>query len=96
LVFDLTRAETHEHLKGWINETKKYTANPHIVVVGSKSDLESRRKVSQEAGEGYASEIRAPYVEASAKEGKNVEKLFSTMATDLMNDSDIKRRQKQS
>jgi small GTP-binding protein len=92
LAFDLTRLETYEHLNGWINETKKHTTNPHIVVVGSKSDLELQRKVKQGAGEAYASEIHAPYIEASAKEGKNVEKVFAVLANDLMSDSEISQR----
>ena len=96
LVFDLTRRETYDHLNGWIGETTKYTANPHVVVVGSKSDLEHQRKVTQKVGAEYASGIRAPYIEASAKEGKNVERLFTMLATDLVSDSEITQRQKKS
>lgn len=94
LAFDLTRPETYEHLNGWINETKKYVPKPHIIVVGSKSDLERQRKVTQKVGEAYASGINAPYIETSAKEDKNVEKLFTTLATDLVNDTEISQRQK--
>ncbi|WXG44736.1 MAG: Rab family GTPase [Promethearchaeati archaeon SRVP18_Atabeyarchaeia-1] len=94
LVFDLTRPETYEHLDGWINETKKYTINPHTIVVGSKSDLQHQRKVGEKAGTAYASKINAPYMETSAKDGKNVEKVFTTLATELLNDPTISQEQK--
>lgn len=87
LVFDLTRPETYEHLEGWINESKKYTVNPHTIVVGSKSDLERQRKITQKAGAAYASKINASYIETSAKEGRNTEKVFTTLAINLLKDS---------
>ncbi len=87
LMFDLTRSQTFEHLDDWINEAKKYTRSPQVILAGSKCDLERERKISQEYGEEYASKIKAPYLETSAKDGKNVEKLFDMLAQMLLEDS---------
>jgi small GTP-binding protein len=87
LMFDLTRSETFEHLDGWINEAKKYTRSPQVILAGSKCDLERDRKVSLNHGEAYASKIKAPYLETSAKDGKNVEKVFAMLAEMLLEDS---------
>jgi small GTP-binding protein len=87
LMFDLTRSETFEHLDGWINEVMKYTKTPRIIVAGSKSDLENDRKVTLKSAEEYASKIDAPYFETSAKDGKNVEKVFSLMADLIVKNS---------
>jgi small GTP-binding protein len=87
LVFDLTRPETLEHLESWVNEAVKYTRTPKIVVAGSKFDLEHDRKVLQKTGEEYASKVNGKYLETSAKDGKNVEKLFTVLTDLLMKDS---------
>jgi small GTP-binding protein len=87
LMFDLTRSETFEHLDGWFNEAMKYTRSPKVILAGSKCDLERDRKISQKYGETYASKIKAPYFETSAKDGKNVEKLFDMLAEMLLEDS---------
>lgn len=87
LMFDLTRSETFANLDGWISEVMKYTKTPRIIVAGSKSDLEHDRKVSLKSAEEYASKIGAPYFETSAKDGKNVEKVFALMADVLVKDS---------
>jgi len=87
LMFDLTRSGTFEHLNGWINEAMKYTKTPRIIIAGSKCDLQHERKVLQKSGEEYASKMNAPYLETSAKDGKNVEKVFATLANLLVKDS---------
>jgi small GTP-binding protein len=84
LVFDLTRSGTFDHLDGWLSEAMKYTKSPRIIVSGSKCDLEHDRKVLQTSGEQFASKIRAPYFETSAKDGKNVEKVFTLLANALV------------
>ncbi|WXG47365.1 MAG: GTP-binding protein [Candidatus Atabeyarchaeum deiterrae] len=84
LVFDLTRPETYSHLDGWVEEIRKNTSKPEIIVIGNKSDLEVDRKVSRKSGEAYASKVNGSYLETSAKGGNNVEKTFSDLADRLV------------
>ena len=57
-------------------------ANPNtvIMVIGNKSDLESKRQVSREEGEQFAKENGLFFLEASAKSAENVEEAFQTTA----------------
>jgi small GTP-binding protein len=84
LVYDLTRPETFHHLDGWLNETKRYSSNPEIILIANKSDLEANRKINQKSGEEYASKINAPYLETSAKDGNNVPETFAILADRLV------------
>jgi len=84
LVYDLTRSETFQHLDGWLSETKRYSPKPEVVLIGNKSDLEARRRIPHRAGEEYASKIRAPFLETSAKDGSNVAEAFATLADKLV------------
>jgi len=84
LVYDLTRSETFQHLDGWLSETKRYSPKPEVVLIGNKSDLETKRRIPQRAGEEYASKIRAPFLETSAKDGSNVAEAFATLADKLV------------
>lgn len=47
-----------------------------IILVGNKSDLQSDRRVSHEQGKKLAEEMKAVFLETSAKENQNVEEIF--------------------
>jgi small GTP-binding protein len=84
LVYDLTRPETFQHLGGWLNETKRYSSHPEIILIANKSDLGGKRKIDARLGEEYASKINAPYLETSAKDGSNVSETFAVLADRLV------------
>ena len=52
-------------------------------MAGQKSDLEGRREVSQEEAEKWARDNDLPFLETSAKNDFNVEKIFSKLAVDI-------------
>ena len=54
-----------------------------IALAGQKSDLEGRREVSQEEAETWARQNDLPFLETSAKNDFNVEKIFSKLAVDI-------------
>lgn len=51
-------------------------SNVPIILVGNKSDLQSDRRVSSEEGRKLAEEMKAVFLETSAKENQNVEEIF--------------------
>ena len=62
----------------WYKEIKA-NSNPDIkiILVGNKSDLEDKRKVSNELVQKFIKDFEIDlYFETSAKSGENVEKLF--------------------
>ncbi|MBS7248029.1 MAG: Rab family GTPase [Candidatus Jordarchaeales archaeon] len=80
-VFDLTRRETFDNIPKWISRMQTY-ANPNlaIIIVGNKSDLIEERQVSLDEAMEQADKLGFPYVETSAKSGKNVIKIFELIA----------------
>ncbi len=85
LVFDVTRKETFVGAEHWANEIFHYSeAEPAIVVVGNKSDLEEVREVSFEEGASLAERFKARYIETSAKMVTNVHEAFQTLAEDIV------------
>lgn len=82
LVYDCTRRETFDHLTRWLEEARA-NANPNMVVmlIGNKTDLESRRVVSTEEGAKFAQEHGLIFLEASAKTAVNVEEAFVNTAS---------------
>ncbi|KAJ6663453.1 hypothetical protein lerEdw1_009532 [Lerista edwardsae] len=82
LIFDMTNRRSFENIFEWYNEvTNAQTiAKLTFVLIGHKSDLQSFNRVSTEEAEGLAISLGAPFIETSAKENRNVELAFETMA----------------
>jgi Ras-related protein Rab-1A len=53
------------------------------LLVGNKSDLDTKRQVSFEEGKEFADSLGIKFIEASAKNNSNVEKAFMTLAQDI-------------
>ena len=84
LVYDITNKESFEKLQAHMDEIK--TCGPEkmrCMVVGNKTDLESKREVSYDEGRAFAEEIGAGFWEVSAKNKDNIEELFIRMSCDL-------------
>jgi len=77
LVYDITRRETFDHLQSWLEDCRRYSnQNIVIMLIGNKSDLENKRKVSKEEGEAFAKKHNLTFLETSAKTAENVEAAF--------------------
>jgi len=77
LVYDITRRDTYDHLTSWLEDCRKYSnQNLTIMLVGNKSDLETKREVSKEEGEAFAKKHDLFFLETSAKTAFNVESAF--------------------
>jgi len=77
LVYDITRRETFDHLKEWLSEVREHS-NKEIVImlIGNKSDLESKRAISTEEGKQFAKDNGLFFMETSAKTSTNVDEAF--------------------
>jgi small GTP-binding protein len=85
LVYDITRRETFDHVKTWLEELRGAADKDiSIILVGNKCDLEERRKVSKEEAQEWAREHRLKAaVETSAKTGEAVEQAFVDCAKEI-------------
>lgn len=90
LVYDISRSETAHNLSSWVREFQAHTSQIRpLVLVGNKVDLRGteREEVSKELGERYAKKltefmekgIEIPYLETSAKENTNIERIFEKL-----------------
>ncbi|KAL7612754.1 hypothetical protein Lser_V15G08227 [Lactuca serriola] len=84
LVYDITRNETFENVRKWLQELREF-GDPDmvIVLVGNKSDLVDLREVEVEDGQKLAEVEKLCFLETSAKENLNVEDAFLQMITKI-------------
>ena len=83
VVFDLTRPETFEDVKKWIEDANTTQPGQKFILVGNKADL--KRKVKKTDAKKLAKELNClDYIETSAKTGTNVNDAFNTLGTSLM------------
>lgn len=84
-VFDLTRPETFKDLDVWVSGIvveKNY--EPAVVILGNKSDLKDRIKVSEEELKSMAGKMGAAHFWTSAKTGENVEAAFHHLGKEML------------
>ena len=76
-VFDITRKDSFDAIPFWVKATREQAGDIPILLVGNKKDLEDQRNVAYEEGEELAKKLNLiGYIEASAKDGKNVKEVF--------------------
>jgi len=91
LVFDLTRKDTMDKLKDWILEAAKNSGGSikAFALIGNKCDLPGR-EISEEEGLEFAQYLSErlkfpmPYIESSAKTGKNIDYIFKVLCRILL------------
>ena len=83
-VCDLTRAESLEGLKDWLERTRETAGEVPVVNVGNKCDLEKERTISEEDLAKVAGQYNAEFAYTSAKTGENIEKLFVDLTREIL------------
>mmetsp|Transcript_11150 Transcript_11150/g.16809 ORF Transcript_11150/g.16809 Transcript_11150/m.16809 type:complete len:201 (+) Transcript_11150:56-658(+) len=84
IVYDITRADTFNTLKNWVEELKsKGPKDVAIAIAGNKADLEEHREVDKKMASSYAEDIGAMFLETSAKDDLNVQDIFVQLSMKL-------------
>jgi Ras-related protein Rab-2A len=79
VVFDITKRETFNSVKYWLNDVKNTCSSSiNITLVGNKIDLENKRVISRQEALELANEYNINYIETSAKTGYNVDEAFNS------------------
>lgn len=79
IVFDITRRETFDNVKSWINELNTYgEKDTSIIVVGNKSDLDEKREVPMKDILNILNDEYL-YFEVSARNGNNISMAFDKL-----------------
>lgn len=84
IVYDVTKNESFSNVQQWLREIERYASeNVDKLLVGNKCDLEEIKVVDFEVGERVAKKEGMQFLEASAKNSKNVEEAFFAMAIQI-------------
>jgi Ras-related protein Rab-5C len=76
VVYDITSSDSFEKAKYWLENLKINEPAVKCIVVGTKIDLETSRKVDYITASTFAFEESALFIEISAKTPKNMTLLF--------------------
>ena len=83
IVYDISKRDSFNHVENWIEDCKNQSPkNIYMILVGNKSDLDSR-EVTKEEGQELANKYGLDFYETSAKTGDNVEELFFNSACEI-------------
>ena len=99
VVFDITNHNSFDSLPLWIeNYYKNGPEQKNIILIGNKKDMVDERQVTQEEAGLFSETNNMIYFETSAKEGDNIDYIFSYAAEKLLefyssqNEADLKKR----
>ncbi len=83
-VFDLTRWETLEGLRNWIEVAQKEVPAAPIIVLGNKADMVDRWAVTNEEAVAFCEALGLPYLPTSARTGLNVDEVFKRLSREAL------------
>ena len=88
VVYDITDRESFENLNSWLIEIEK-NANKNVykLLIGNKSDLEEKRKVSFQEGKDFATSNGMQFIETSAKTAAKVQEAFELLTSEIIKTS---------
>jgi Ras-related protein Rab-1A len=70
VVYDTTDQTSFNNVKQWLQEIDRYACdNVHKMMVGTKTDLLSKKVVDTETAREFAEQLNLPFCETSAKVG---------------------------
>jgi len=79
VVFDLTKKESYDHIRSWINEAKENNDKLKTLLIGNKLDLKDERIVAIDVAKQFAEKNNLKYIETSAKDGTNINESFQAI-----------------
>ncbi|OHT14262.1 Ras-related protein RIC1 [Tritrichomonas foetus] len=80
IVYDVTDRSSFDHVSYWLKEIDQLAAeNVCRMLVGNKTDKKEDRVVSKQEGSMLATQYNIPFIETSARSGRNVEKMFTDL-----------------
>lgn len=84
IVYDVTEQLSFQHVKKWTQDIDRYAPSTvRKLLVGNKCDMTSKKVVDYATAKDFADSLNVTLLETSAKNAKNVEETFLTMAADL-------------
>ena len=89
IVYDITNENSFYNLQSWVSMVKEECGkHMQIVIVGNKSDLDSKRAISKEEVLNYVKEQKVEYIETSSKTGENIIKAVALLSEQILENSE--------
>ena len=83
-VYDISDKKSFKEVSNWIaNVEEAGNATRPTILIGNKSDLEEKRKVSTEDGKEFADQKGMHFYETSCQTGENVENAFMDLVRQI-------------
>ena len=88
VVYDITDRDSFDNLNSWLIEIEK-NANKNVykLLIGNKSDLEEKRKVTYQEGKDFATSNGMQFIETSAKTDSKVKDAFELLTQEIIKSS---------
>ncbi|XP_065075113.1 ras-related protein Rab-35-like [Ochlerotatus camptorhynchus] len=80
VMYDVTCLRSFNHVKHWLEEVESNCGEVCRLLVGNKNDNPQLKKVPSRDAKRFADRYGMEFIETSAKECFNVEKVFTTIA----------------
>ena len=75
----------------WLEEIERHgSTHCATVLIGNKTDLQSKRKVSEDEGLDFARKNKLDYIECSALNATNIDLVFETIAKKVLRERNKK------
>ena len=89
-VFDITKKDTFNKLKVWMNDAKQnMRSGAEMVIAANKNDLEKKREVSKETIKEFGDKNNIEIFSTSAKTGEGVVEMITNLVSKLYNNKSI-------
>jgi small GTP-binding protein len=84
IIFDVTKYQSFEHVKHWLDELLKFSNNNiSIILVGNKTDLTHLRMVSMDEAQKFADNNNFIFIETSALDNSNIDEAFNQLIINI-------------
>ncbi|VDP95991.1 unnamed protein product [Trichobilharzia regenti] len=85
VVYDICNVDSFHLTSKWIDDVRNERGSDVIIMlVGNKTDLSEKRKVTTEEGERKANQLNVMFIETSAKAGYNVKVVSNHLKSRLI------------
>ena len=87
-VCDVTKEKTFDNIKNWLIDSEQNANNSNFkkILVGNKIDLKEERAIDTQQLQNFANKKEMNFYETSAKDGTNVDKIFTELAKLILED----------
>ena len=85
VVYDITNRSSFENVSSWLTEIEKNASkNVYKFLIGNKTDLEDKRKVTYQEGKDFAESNGMKFMETSAKTASKVQEAFELLTNEII------------